>query len=620
MCGIFGVVDKKKAFEKESIRIIVDTMIHRGPNGGGVYLSECKSISFAHRRLSIIDLSENAKQPMIHKSGKYVVTYNGELYNFAEIRESLVKKGYSFSSKSDTEVILKSYIEWGYDCLKYFNGMFAFAILDHTKNIIFMARDRAGEKPLFYFKNNTSFAFSSELKAIMKWNNDIRKIDKDSLDHYLAFGYSPKNMTMLKGVKKLASANAMVYDLDAHNLKKWKYWQIPNYSKIFFGNEEEYLDRLEILLKDSIKKQLVADVPVGVLLSGGIDSSIVTALATKVSKSIKTFTITFPGHKKYDESNHANLISEYFGTDHLELPLPKIKTEVLSQLAKQYDEPLTDSSMIPTYFVSKLVKQHCDVALGGDGADELFGGYSHYSRLLWTKKYLHFMPLFMKNILAQSATRYLPLGFKGRNWFQSLASDLTWQLPLIASYFDKFSRKKLLLNQTEFNFNAELTREDQISKNQDFVQRLTRSDFSNYLSEDILVKVDRASMLNSLEVRAPFLDYRIIEFAFSNVPSELKTSTRDRKIILKKFAKKILPKQINLKRKQGFSVPLDSWLKETTWLNLFKEVLLASNDPIFNSKFVEGLFKGQQKGLMNSERLFSLVLFELWREEYNVTI
>ena len=275
----------------------------------------------------------------------------------------------------------------------------------------------------------------------MKWNNGIRKIDKESLDYYLAFGYTPKNMTMLEGVKKLAPANAMVYDLDNYNLKKWKYWEIPNFNKIFLKNEDEYLDKLEILLKDSIKKQLVADVPVGVLLSGGIDSSLVTALAAKVSKSIKTFTVTFPGHKKYDESTHANRISEYFGTDHLKLPLPKIETDILFQLARQYDEPLTDSSMIPTYFVSNLVKKHCDVALGGDGADELFGGYNHYSRLLWTKKYLSFMPKIIKKILAYSATNYLPLGFKGRNWFQSLANDSTSQLPLIASYFDKYSRK-----------------------------------------------------------------------------------------------------------------------------------------------------------------------------------
>ena len=242
--------------------------------------------------------------------------------------------------------------------------------------------------------------------------------------------------------------------------------------------------------------------------------------------------------------------------------------------------------MIPTYFVSNLVKKHCDVALGGDGADELFGGYNHYSRLLWTKKYLSFMPKIIKKILAYSATNYLPLGFKGRNWFQSLANDSTSQLPLIASYFDKYSRKKLFLNPSIFNFNAEDMRSKHIPKNQDFVRRLTQSDFLNYLSEDILVKVDRASMLNSLEVRSPFLDYRIIEFAFSNIPSELKTNTIDRKIILKRFAKRLLPKNIDLKRKQGFSLPLDKWLKDTTWLNLFKEALLTSNDPIFNPKFV----------------------------------
>ena len=380
------------------------------------------------------------------------------------------------------------------------------------------------------------------------------------------------------------------------------------------------MNELENLLKDSIKKQLVADVPVGVLLSGGIDSSLVTALAARGNKTIKTFTITFPGHKRYDESLHAKQISEYFETDHLELPLPEIGTDIIFKLAKQYDEPLTDSSMIPTYFVANLVKKHCDVALGGDGADELFGGYSHYSRLLWTKKYFRYLPKILKNILSYCSTNYLPLGFKGRNWFQSLANDLENKIPFIASYFDRYSREKLLLNSQNYSFNAEKVRSNNIPITHDLIQRLTKYDFLNYLSEDILVKVDRASMLNSLEIRAPFLDYRIIEFAFSSVPSELKTSTSNRKIILKNLAKKLLPKDIDLKRKQGFSVPLDTWLKQPPWLNLFKEVLLTSNDSLFNSNFIEGLFKGQQKGLINSERLFSLVLFELWRREYKITL
>ena len=413
----------------------------------------------------------------------------------------------------------------------------------------------------------------------------------------------------------------MIFDINTSELKIWQYWNLPVFDYALKINESDLIDELEYLLNDSVKKQLVADVPVGVLLSGGVDSSIVTALASKNVTNLKTFTVSFPGHKNFDESSHAKLIANHFGTDHTVLPVSDVSVDDLILLAKQYDEPIFDSSMIPTYLVSKLIRKHCKVALGGDGGDELFGGYGHHSRLLWMAENLGRIPLVFRKYFATTATKFLPIGFKGRIWFQILGEDFKNGLPLITSQFEPITRKKLMSNYSEWELIAENTRKLRIPIENSLLQRATRMDFLNYLPEDILVKVDRASMLNSLEIRAPFLDHRIIEFAYKKAPNYLKTNTSAKKIILKKLTNKLLPSNFEKNRKQGFGIPIGSWIRSNNeWQSFFKDNLLDLNDSIFDKNELNKLLNGHIKGRENTEKLFGLLMFELWRKEYKIQL
>jgi asparagine synthase (glutamine-hydrolysing) len=384
-------------------------------------------------------------------------------------------------------------------------------------------------------------------------------------------------------------------------------------------DEAALLFELEQILEDAVRRQLVADVPVGVLLSGGVDSSLITAMAVRASRKLKAFTIRFPGHGKLDETEHARLIARHFDIEHVELEAQPTTSDLLPRLARQFDEPMVDSSMIPTFMVSQLVRQHCTVALGGDGGDELFAGYDHYRRLLWMQGHLGWVPHWLRSSISVAAEHFLPVGLKGRNWLQGLGVDLQFDLPLIAESFDVTTRRRLMAQHPGWPILAETVLKGRVPRTPDLLQRASRMDFSNYLAEDLLVKVDRASMLNSLEVRAPMLDYRLIEFAFGKVPSRLKASPQDKKILLKRLAARVLPPAFDRQRKQGFSIPLGAWLKAGSFRELFHEVLLESNG-FFDQRTVRGLLQGQDRGRGNGERLFSLVMFELWRREYRATL
>jgi len=621
MCGIVGIASNRPIQDKTLVRRGTDAIIHRGPDASGEWWSEEGHVGLGHRRLSIIDLSTAGHQPMEYADGRLQIVFNGEIYNFIELRETLRKKGYSFRSNSDTEVLLAAYLEWGTDCLSQLNGMFAFCLYDKAKNQLFLARDRAGEKPLFYAIKNNELRFASELKALFADPNFSRRINKEALDCYLSMGYVPGHRCIIEGVNKLPPAHAMIYDIGNNNLKVWRYWHLPTpptYNGNGGYNEQDLLDELEKLLEEAVQRQLVADVPLGVLLSGGVDSSLITALAVRTVPKVKTFTVSFAGHKKYDESAHARLIADYFQTDHTEVEASEVEVDILTKLARQYDEPLVDSSMIPTFLVSQIIREHCTVAIGGDGGDELFGGYGHYDRLLWSKEKLAPIPKFVRSPAAKLAN-LLPVGFKGKVWMQNIDTDFKNELPLIAAYFDPSTRKKLLTSQSSWSVVAEDIRRSMVPKVPNLLERATRMDFLNYLPEDILVKVDRASMLNSLELRAPFLDYKLIEFAYSKVPPALKTTPDSRKIILKKLTAKLLPPTFDKKRKQGFGIPIGIWMQKGTWYDFFYETLVSSKDSIFDTKKVEELLIGQTRGRNNTERLFALLMFELWRKEYNVT-
>lgn len=620
MCGIIGVASKQPIADLTWLALGRDTMTHRGPNDAGEWWSADRRVGLGHRRLAIIDLSPAGHQPMHDASGLLSIIFNGEIYNFQELRSQLTSKGHRFISNSDTEVILAAYHEWGVGCLTQLNGMFAFALHDARNQTIFLARDRAGEKPLFYHQLNGQLRFASELKALLADPNLPRRINPEALDCYLAFGYIPGDRCILQGFQKLPPAHALLFHLQTCQSKLWRYWQLPELEVVDDDlDEESLLDELEHLLEDSVRRQLVADVSVGVLLSGGVDSSLVTAMAVRNSSKVKTFTIRFPEHSKYDETEHARLIARHFQTEHIELECPSLTAALMPQLARQFDEPMVDSSMIPTFLVSQLVSNHCTVVLGGDGGDELFGGYGHYSSLLRIMKKFSFIPHPLRRGVALASKHILPTGFRGRNYLQVLGVDLDKELPVVPGCFGDTARRKLLVTQSGWHTNAESIMKSRIPCGLDLLQRATRMDFSNYLAEDILVKVDRASMLNSLEVRSPFLDYRLIEFAFGKVPSRLKATPTQKKILLKRLVSRILPLEFDLQRKSGFSIPLGHWLKNGPFNDLFYATI-QNRSSIFNQNFVRGLLKGQANGRTNSERLFSLVLFELWRKEYRVTI
>jgi asparagine synthase (glutamine-hydrolysing) len=555
--------------------------------------------------------------------GELCIAFNGEIYNFADLRKDLAAKGQVFRSKSDTEVILAAYREWGTDCLSRLNGTFAFALYDARRRLLFMARDRAGEKPLFYAPAQGALRFASELKGLMADPEFPRRLDPEALDCYLAMRYVPGERCMLQGVKKLPPAHALTFDLGSGQTRLWRYWRLPEPGDSAAqgeADEGELLQELDSLLEAAVRRQLVADVPVGILLSGGVDSSLITAMAVRSAPRVKTFTIRFPGYGQYDETEHARLIARHFGTEHVELVAAESSVDLLPLLARGLDEPMVDSSVIPTYLVSQLVREHCTVALGGDGGDELFGGYPHYDRLLWLQQHFGAIPLGLRRAVANAFAALLPVGFKGENWLQALGADLRTDVPLILSLFEQDTRRRLMAGHGSWDTPAERIREQGIPRSADLLQRATRMDFDNYLAEDILVKVDRASMLNSLELRAPLLDYHLIEFAFGKVPSRLKATSRSRKILLKKLAQRVLPPEFDRQRKQGFSIPLAAWLRTGPWKAFFRETLLGSGDSLFDRKTVSALLAGQDQGRTNSERLFALVLFELWRREYQISM
>jgi len=620
MCGLVGIASLEPQPDRTWLRIARDTLIHRGPDAAGEWWSPDGQVGLAHRRLSILDLSPAGHQPMHLVEQGLSIVFNGEIYNFQELRAELEQRGYVFRSHSDTEVLLAAYDAWGPACLARLNGMFAFALYDAPRRQVFLARDRAGEKPLFYRLERGTLYFCSELKALMAHPALPRRIDPEALDCYLAMGFVPGNRCILQGFNKLPAAHALTFDLRLGTARVRRYWQLPAVGpSADTGTVDEavLLDELEALLEDAVGRQLVSDVPVGILLSGGVDSSLVTAMAARHSGRVRTFSIGFPGHGKLDETPHARLIARHFGTKHTELVAEPTTADLIPRLARQFDEPMVDSSMIPTWLVSRLVRQHCTVALGGDGGDELFGGYGHYSRLLWMREHLAGVPSFLRQGLALAGEHWLPVGLKGRNYLQGLEMDPRHGLPLLASYFDPTSRRRLMQRSPGYRLVAEGIRRDRIPVQQDLLQRATRMDFSDYLAEDILVKVDRASMLNSLEIRTPLLDYRLIEFAFGRVPSDLKATVSDKKILLKRLAARVLPPEFDRQRKQGFCIPLATWLKGGPFRDLFWDTL-ASPDCLFDRRTVQGLLKGQERGFSNGERLFALVQFELWRREYGV--
>jgi asparagine synthase (glutamine-hydrolysing) len=616
MCGIVGVASTTPQKDKSWLPPARDQLAHRGPDDAGEWWSPDGRVGFGHRRLSILDLSPSGHQPMVDPNLGLSIVFNGEIYNHNELRDELKNLGHCFRSSSDTEVIIHAYRAWGVNFLDHLNGMFALAIYDSANSTLLVARDRAGEKPLYFRSSQGTVHFSSELKALLSIKDLPRRISPEMLDNYLAFGFVATSGCILEGFNKLPPAHLLQFNTLTGSLEISKYWTLPSPCEESADTNERLLEtELENLLEESVAKQLVADVPVGVLLSGGIDSSLITAIASRHTNHLRTFTVGFPGSPSLDETSYSRIVARHFKTEHLEILADQSSSDLVPLLARQFDEPIVDSSMLPTWMVSNLVQQHCKVVLGGDGGDELFGGYPNYKTLLNLKTLSSVTPRYIVRKLTQLANRVLPTGQKGVDFLRKFDSSLSNGIPFPRYIFDPLTRRALLPNlaishkDTEFRF-ARL-----IPNSQDIIDKATRLDFIAYLPEDILVKVDRASMANSLEVRAPFLDRHVIEFAFGKVPAKLKVTKTGTKILLKQLAKRLLPQQLNINRKQGFSIPLSTWLKSGPFRELFWQVL-TDKECLFDVKTTRRLLSNQDKGKSNSERLFSLVLFELWRREY----
>ena len=622
MCGIVGIAGSVPRTGADPLPRMSETLRHRGPDDSGSWWSTDRRVGLAHRRLAIVDLSPTGHQPMADASGALHVTYNGEIYNHRALRRELADRGHSFTGTSDTEVLLAAYREWDVDCLARLNGMFAFALHDARSDRVFLARDRVGEKPLFYRHSEGQLAFASELKALLADGALPRRLDLQSLDYYLAYGYVPGSRCMLEGYSKLPPAHAMVYEPRADRLRVWQYWRVPDPTAGAHARDAvELQDELERLLTDSVRLRLEADVPVGILLSGGIDSSLVAALAARATSApVRTFTVTFPGYPDHDEAPYARLVARRLGTQHTEIPADPGALDLLPLLARQYDEPMADSSMVPTYLVARAIRPHAKVALGGDGGDELFAGYPHYGWLARGDALRRALPRPVRDFVGRAAARWLPAGSRGRNHLIGLAGDGAHGVAHVNVYFDRSLRERLVVPRPAGGGERpEDWRAGLCAPGTSRLQQATRADFLSTLPEAYLVKVDRASMLTSLEVRCPWLDHRIVEFAFTQVPDALRAGPEGRKVLPRRLARRLLPAELDLERKQGLSMPFDRWFREDR-TGLVGGVLEELDPALFDRRVVRELLAGQKRGRRNAQRLFALALFELWRREYRVAL
>jgi len=624
MCGIAGYLnlDNSKILSHEILARMMDAIIHRGPDESGEYVKG--PLALGHRRLSIIDLA-TGRQPMASEDGRLTIIYNGEIYNFLELKEELEKKGHKFVTHSDTEVILHAYEEYGVDLLSKLNGMFSFALWDESEKRLFLARDRFGKKPLYYAVFGSQFIFGSELKAILEHPAVHREIDRDALRQYLAYEYIPAPKSIFKNIYKLEEGSYMIVQ-NGNILPARRYWDLDiAHSKGF--SVEDAKSKLYTLLKDAVKRRLISDVPLGVFLSGGIDSSTVVALMAELMdpKDIKTFSIGF-SEKSFDESSDARAVASYFGTDHHEEVVgPETMLSVLPKITDMLDEPFADSSIIPTYLVSRFTRKTVTVALGGDGGDELFLGYPSFLAHKMHNQ-TAFIPAPLKRLLLNCAgamiphsDRYMSLSCKVKRFARGLGfpEDIrhqVWIGAITPQEQNHLFAEKGVSNDI-YARTAELYKK---VRSLDPLDRAIYLYIHTYLTGDILTKVDRASMATSLEVRAPFLDVNVAEFA-ATIPPEYKLKGSTTKWILKEAFKDKLPLETINKRKQGFAVPVAKWLRED-----LKEIFLDTIAPekirregIFDPKAITSL---KNRFFANKEdmrkEIWALFVFEKWYDRW----
>jgi asparagine synthase (glutamine-hydrolysing) len=643
MCGIVGFRSRDNFRSlKEMLPEACGRLAHRGPDDSGLFYAEPSGVGLAHRRLSIIDLSSAGHQPMKSGDGKVCICYNGEIYNFKKIRKLLEDCGHRFKSATDTEVVLNAYLQWGTECLEKFVGMFAFAIWDSGNRTLFLARDRLGIKPLYYYYNESEgvLIFSSELKALMVFGNFVKDLNPDSIPLFLHYQYIPAPGTIFKNTYKLLPGNFLIYD--GNTVRTKEYWRLPEISRTQTEpgkSEDDQLQRLDDLLTTAVSDRLISEVPLGALLSGGIDSSVIVALMQKISATpVRTFSIGFK-EKGYNEAPWAARVAKHLKTEHTELYVTANDAlDVIPRLPDFYDEPFADSSAIPTFLVSHLTRQQVTVALSGDGGDEQFAGYVRY----WTTKSMaegfHRFPLPLKKAIAKI------LGFIPPPWVENCYLPLHTFLPQrlrMANFPDKWQKLLKLMEQTRISELYRMTiclwseneissiaaRELPHSKYEEvfkdtadwpLLSRLMRVDQKTYLPDAMLTKVDRASMANSLEIRVPLLDHRVVEFTVG-LAEHFKYRNGTGKYILKKLLARYLPVSLFERPKMGFGVPIDHWLRFEL-KDLLLDYLSAERlkkEGLFNTNFVDKKIKEHLSGQVNHQyRLWSLLMWQMWRERW----
>ena len=627
MCGIAGIYNLNgEPVDEAVLREMRDSILHRGPDGEGVWMDD--GVGLAHRRLSIIDL-EGGAQPMGNEDGSIQVTFNGEIYNHVELRERLQEKGHVFKTTCDTEVIAHLYEEMGAKCVSLLDGMFAFAVYDKNEHKLLIARDRLGQKPLVCFMSGTGssavFAFASELQALAAHPLMPKELDPQALHDYLSLQYVPAPNTIYESVRKLPPGHIMEISRQEPTPKVTRYWSCDYSSKIECSHEEA-CDQLRELLEGAVRKRLMSDVPLGAFLSGGIDSTIIVGLMRKFSLlPVKTFTIGFL-EEKYDERVYAKTAAEFLGTDHNAQVVNPADFEVLEKLVGHYGEPYCDASMIPTYFLSEFAREHVTVALSGDGADEIFCGYNRYVVMKFAR-FADFLPRSARQGMASLLARFTPPFPEERSnpgkflrlldavsaSPESRLFDLTNRFPenlKHSLYSDDFARFAVKDTQRLF---------DQLHSAcsaADHAEKSMETDLTSYLPGDILTKVDIASMATSLEVRSPFMDHKVAEFAATlRMRHKLKGTTRKR--ILSDTFKDLIPSELRERKKMGFGVPIADWLRGD-WSEISRERLLdgaAMATGYFRRDAVEKMLDEHAAGSADhSYRLWALLVLDIWMD------
>jgi len=622
MCGIAGMVssDRTRRIDEALVRQMCNAITYRGPDDEGILAQ--RNTGLGMRRLSIIDLA-GGHQPIFNEDRSIWIVFNGEIYNFPELRPELEAKGHRFSTNTDTETIVHLYEDLGADCVQKLRGMFAFALWDERRQSLLIGRDRLGKKPLHYALHRGTLYFASEIKSILAVAPELAEIDRGALMQYMYLGYIPDPSTAFVGIRKLPPGHLL--EFERGELRIRKYWDLPQYATHDPASEEECLEEMEWRLAEAVRIRLIADVPLGAMLSGGTDSSTVVALMARASsKPVKTFAIGFR-NEDFNESGYAREVAQKFGTEHHELLLEPDGAATTEKLTSSLEEPFGDSSMLPTYYVSCLARQHVTVALSGDGGDEMFAGYDRY-RVHMERQSFEKVPEFIRDLYRKRVFPLLPQNLRGRKFAYNVSLPWRERYADAICFVSAFERDTTLLTQ---DFRAVIQEQgdpqqillryfDQAPAH-DPVSQMLYVDTKTYLVEDILTKVDRMSMLTSLEVRVPILDHLFVEWAAGLAP-RWKLRGAQQKYILRKLAERVgVPKSVLYRRKQGFALPLVHWMRNEL-RDLVQTVLLEPRtlqrgyfDPQGITRLLDEHFSGQRD---QSDRIWRLLVFELWHRNF----